>query len=154
MEKTTFTAKTYLGVTTPHAKMENMKEIFEGGYASIMAFAEANGIQFIGPPVGLYTEYNEAESTMTTTPGIEVAAGTTVPEDSGFVVVDLPEGEALHHQHVGSYDGLMGVHEAMSAKLMEDNLPMGTYAIEVYMTDPAQEPDESKWVTEVYYQLA
>ena len=146
-------AKTYLGITTVNAAMDQMPTLFEQGYASIAEYGAKNNIEFIGPPIGLYTDYDETNHTMTTTPAMEVAAGTTVPADSGFTVVDLPAGEALHHQHVGSFDGLMGVHEALSGQLQEQNLTMGKYAIEVYLTDPAQEPDDSKWVTDVYYQL-
>jgi effector-binding domain-containing protein len=154
MEITQLLQKTYLGIIHKDAGMDQMKEIFDKGYAAIGAYVGQNNVQVVGPPVGMYTDYDPAGEKMTAIPAFEVAPGTTVAEDSGFNVIEVAEGKALHHQHVGSYDGLMDAHTAMTKKLEDDNLQMGQYAIEVYMTDPAQETDESKWVTEMYYQLA
>lgn len=153
MEITQIPQKTYLGIIHLDAGMDQMKEIFGNGYASIGAYVGQNQVAVVGPPVGLYGDYNPETQSMTTIPAFEVAPGTTVAEDSGFAVIVVPAGKALYHQLVGSYDELAKVHEQMTAQLSEQQLTMGTYAIEVYMTDPAQEPDESKWVTDVYYQL-
>lgn len=153
MEITQLPQKTYLGIIHKEAAMSQMKEIFGEGYATIGEYVGMNGVTVAGPPVGLYADYNPETKSMTTIPAFEVAPGTTVAEDSGFTVIELPAGQALYHQLVGDYDGLMKVHEEMSAHVQEKALNMGTYAIEVYLTDPAQEPDTSKWVTDVYYQL-
>ncbi len=66
----------------------------------------------------------------------------------------LPAGPAAKLVHVGPYERLEDAHKALH-QWIDDN---GREAVgnpwEIYVTDPGEEPDNSKWITEVYYPLA
>ena len=153
MEQKKFGPKTYLGIVTENIKIEDLQPIFDEGYKKIYHFSQENNIELTGPAVGLYWDFNMTTGTMSVLPGAEVAAGTIVPEDSEFVVIEIPESNTLADTHIGNYDGLKNVHDKMMKHLMQSNLKMGKYTIEVYVTDPMKEKDSSKWVTDIYYQL-
>lgn len=154
MEQKKFGPKTYLGITTENTKIEDLQPIFDEGYKKIYHFAQKNSIELTGPPVGLYWNFDMNTGTMNVLPGAEVAAGTSIPSDSEFTIIKIPESNTLMDTHIGSYDGLKNVHDNLMKHLMQNSLKMGTYTIEVYVTDPMKEKDTSKWVTEVYYQLS
>jgi len=53
--------------------------------------------------------------------------------------------------HVGPYDTLSSTYEALQAWIETQGRTPATAMWEVYLTDPDQEPDPSKWRTEVYW---
>jgi effector-binding domain-containing protein len=76
----------------------------------------------------------------------------------------LPAGRYASVTHIGPYEGLVGANaalqewaEARELRLAMSETPDGdTFEsrLEVYLTDPAEEPDPQKWETEVAYLLA
>ena len=53
--------------------------------------------------------------------------------------------------HTGRLDGTGTAHEAMDDMMTAKGLHLRFAAVEEYVTDPAQEPDTSKWVTNICY---
>lgn len=154
MEKVPFGGKKYLGIAHEKAKSGEMSKIFEVGYEKTKTFIGENSITPTGPVVGVYWDFNMQANEMTAMPGYEVTVDLKIADDSGFTLISLPEGEYLMHEHVGSYDGISGAHDKMMEHVMKNNLNMGKYSIEVYVTDPMSEPDPSRYITRIYYQLA
>ncbi len=60
-------------------------------------------------------------------------------------------GKALKAVYMGPYEGIEEVHYAMDDYIKENNLEISGAPWEVYVTDPTNEPDTSKWTTEIYY---
>jgi AraC family transcriptional regulator len=65
----------------------------------------------------------------------------------------LPGGPAAKLVHTGPYENLSSAHMSVHAWMKENGREAVGLPWEVYLTDPGQEPDNSKWVTEVYYPL-
>ncbi len=61
----------------------------------------------------------------------------------------LPAGKVLVTWHVGPYHELGKAHEALQAWAEKNELEVNGSTWEVYWTDPGEEPDPSKWRTEV-----
>ncbi|MEQ8762572.1 MAG: GyrI-like domain-containing protein [Planctomycetota bacterium] len=61
----------------------------------------------------------------------------------------LPAGKVLVTWHVGPYHELGKAHQALEAWMKQHDLESAAPPWEVYWTDPGQEPDPSKWRTEV-----
>jgi effector-binding domain-containing protein len=55
--------------------------------------------------------------------------------------------------HVGPYETLSTAHETLHKWIGENKREASGRPWEVYVTDPGSEPDNTKWVTEVYYPL-
>jgi effector-binding domain-containing protein len=65
----------------------------------------------------------------------------------------LPAGPTAKLTHVGPYENLGAAHKTVHEWLEENNREAACNPWEIYVTDPEQEPDNTKWVTEVYYPL-
>lgn len=53
--------------------------------------------------------------------------------------------------HIGSYENLEKTHSFIQRWISENGLTLDGSPMEKYQTDPQQQPDESKWVTVIYY---
>ena len=65
--------------------------------------------------------------------------------------INVPAGKAHVIDYYGAYEGIGDAHWAMDAFLKKNNLKAGAPVIEEYVTDPGIEPDQSKWLTKIYY---
>ena len=65
----------------------------------------------------------------------------------------LPAGPAVKLTHLGPYETLSAAHTTLHKWLEENKREAAGRPWEVYVTDPESEPDNTKWVTEVYYPL-
>ncbi|MFC3894720.1 GyrI-like domain-containing protein [Lentzea rhizosphaerae] len=90
----------------------------------------------------------------------EVEAGiptiAEVPADGDVFTSTLPAGQYAIALHEGSPDGLAAVTDRMlagTARFDRDGDRWGA-RLETYFTDPAVQPDPSKWTTEVAIRLA
>ena len=99
---------------------------------------------------------------------LEIEAGVTVPQalagDARVGAGTLPSGRYATITHVGHPGELAGVTKTLldwatgqgltwDVSPGEDGDRWGA-RLEIYLTDPAQEPDMSKWVTQLAFRLA
>ena len=64
---------------------------------------------------------------------------------------ELGGGDAVVGIHVGPYDTLHETYSAMQAWMTEQGKRPASSMWEVYLTDPEQEPDPSRWQTEIFW---
>ena len=62
----------------------------------------------------------------------------------------LPAGNALKVEHWGDYNKLESTYEALYEWMEQNDLAANGPSWEVYVTDPGDEPDVDKWLTEIY----
>ena len=122
---------------------ENLPQIY--GYVN-------ESFTLSGAPTGLYFSWNEDGGTT------NMAAAIPITELEAEIDTTLYSnwvlgGKALKYEHYGSYDSINLAHERLDAYMLENNLSKSSPVIEEYVTDPGQEPDTSKWQTNVYYLL-
>lgn len=60
-------------------------------------------------------------------------------------------GKAYKLEYYGNYEGLGEAHGALHQYLEDQNLPISKVVLEEYVTDPGNEPDLEKWLTNIYY---
>lgn len=93
---------------------------------------------------------------------MEVGAPTTsvLKGDARVVTGEIPAGRYVTATYTGHYDGLRAAHEELhkwlAAKgvppLLDDARARATL-LEIYETDPAEEPDPTKWITHIAFRL-
>ena len=119
-------------------------------YGKIGGFMGANQIEFAGMPMTIYNEVSDSTwvadvampcATDGVTPSGEIITGSTV---GGKVVKGI---------HMGDYFGLDASHAEVVKYLEYKEMEVSGNGYEIYVTDPGQEPDTAKWVTEVYYPI-
>jgi len=100
-----------------------------------------------GQPFAIYKQQDDGK--------IHIKAGIPVIdeyEDEGGVVFGaIEEGNVLMAIHMGPYEEVRGTYDAVKAYMEANNKEANGDPWEVYVTDPGEEPDQSKWITEVYY---
>lgn len=149
IQRTAIPERNFVGV-----RGEQKWNDIQGFYAEhLPAIYEMVNAEFTlsGAPTGLYFSRNEKN------PSVDMAAAIPITE----MEVQLEEpydqwalgGKALKYEHYGSYDSINLAHERLNHYLNKNELSKKAPIIEEYVTDPGQEPDTSKWQTNVYYLL-
>ena len=131
--------------TTPRGLGAAFRELLPVLYA----YLEDRGVRAAGPSFGIFHAY-EADR-------VEVQAGFPVPEplegEGRVEAGELPGGRAAVAVHVGPYDTIGAVHDALE-RFVGERGGSGGPPREVYWTGPGQESDPARWRTEVVYPLA
>lgn len=82
---------------------------------------------------------------------VEVGWPVAVPAEppTPLEAVTYPAGRTVVHQHVGPYERLSETYAALERALESRGLRPAGPARESYLTNPEEEPDPEKWVTEI-----
>ncbi len=86
----------------------------------------------------------------------DMAAAIAIDKEQKFdslEVFRLDSSRALVINYLGAYGGMGEAHMAMEDYMKKFNLENIPPAIEEYVTDPATEPDTTKWLTKVIYMV-
>lgn len=117
-------------------------------FGEVMAYIKKNNIKITGYPFAAYPDWD-------TTKLIKMEAGIPIEKPvKAFGKVkmsQIPGGKVVMAIHYGAYETSNITHEAINKYIEEKKLVMNGAVYEVYVTDPQQEPDQSKWITEIYY---
>jgi effector-binding domain-containing protein len=127
----------------------------------VFAWLGARGAASAGPPFWKYNVIDMARE-LEIEAGVPVAAA--VAGDDRVVSGVLPAGRYATLTHVGHPSELMAATKALLDWAAEQGLTFDmtpgddgdrwASRLENYLTDPSQEPDMSKWVTELAFKLA
>jgi DNA gyrase inhibitor GyrI len=116
---------------------------------AVMSTIQEQGIEPASQPFARYHSMGETvdfEAGVIVTSPIQLA-GEVKPGD-------LPAGPAAIAVHTGTYETLGNTHAAMRRWLDANPAQQQNGGpIEIYVSDPAAEPDPAKWMTEVIYPL-
>lgn len=128
-------------------KMANVSQLMEDLYSSLMEYVHKNNIDILGPPVSIYKNFNPDGYTI-------FIAGVPVPEDTkgSGEIQSIPgyAGKVIMATHYGAYNEVGPVWDAMDTYIQDNGHQYNGYPWEEYVTDPSQEPDTSKWITNIY----
>jgi effector-binding domain-containing protein len=130
-------------------------------HPEVFGWLAARGIEPAGAPFFRYNRI-DMERQLEVEAGVPVAAA--APADGEVLGGVLPAGRYATVTHVGHPDGLVAVTAALLDWAAEQGLawdmtetPEGQRwgcRLEVYKTDPAEQPEMGKWETELLFRLA
>ncbi len=103
------------------------------------------------PPFAIYHKWDEKNQSATMDAAI--AATSTKPGNDKIQKGSTHNGDALKAVHIGGYN-TEAEHNAMYEYSKANGLQIIGSPWEVYVTDPGEEPDSTKWITEVYYPVS
>jgi effector-binding domain-containing protein len=123
----------------------------------VLGWLVARGVEPEGAP---FFRYNviDMERELEVEVGWPVAA--TVPVEGELVAGVLPGGRYVSVVHVGHYEGLYGATDALLKWAHAKGLAWDRDGdrwggrLEIYHTNPAEQPDSTKWETELQFRLA
>ncbi|MEA3479286.1 MAG: GyrI-like domain-containing protein [Bacteroidota bacterium] len=119
-------------------------------YGKLMVYLQRKRIEQAGPPYAVYYEWNE-DGTTSFEAGIPVSK--EVKGKDEILAGNTPGGKVVKVLHQGPYDDNFISHEAIQQYIKVNQLEMAGVPWEVYITDRAVEPDESKLETLVLYPI-
>lgn len=129
---------------------EDIADYYTENFAKIMSYAGGQGAEIAGAPSGFYFNWTDTLAKMAAAIPIDKeVAGTNEIE---FRVI--AEGKALQVDHFGPYDGTGPAHYAIEDYANENGIKLANIAIEAYVTDPVDQPDTSKWLTQIIYPIS
>lgn len=115
-------------------------------YSEIGAYLKANSLKTAGYPFGIYHSFSPEK--------VDLEAGIAVegnPAGSGRInATHTYSGKAANTTFTGPYEKLSEAWVEFAKLVDADNHKLAGPCFEVYVTDPEDEPDSSKWITELY----
>jgi len=130
-------------------KFGDIQNFYATNFEAIMKKVQLLELPLAGAPSGLMYTW-DMENNMA-----DMAAGIPISEQAdvnGFDVIEVG-GKSLQIQYYGSYAGSAEAHYAMDDYMKENGQELNEVVIEEYITDPINEPDTSKWLTNIYYMV-
>ncbi len=139
----------YYSVTDEIAISEMSSDFYAQRYQELGTYLGADAANMNGAPFAIYHKWDEENDATK----IEVALPVTSekPGNDRVTKGKIEAGKVLKIVYMGPYEGTGEAHLAMDQYMRENNIQIGGYPWEVYVTDPGTEPDSSKWITEIYY---
>jgi effector-binding domain-containing protein len=128
--------------------IERMTESLGRMFQAVGGVIASQRIATTGPRFARWHTYDELADLEA---GQPVAA--EVRPDGIVVPSSLPGGAMAHAIHMGAYEGLVPVYDAMRAWLQRSGRQPGEGPWESYTTDPLAEQDPERWRTDIYWPL-
>lgn len=157
-------AQAYVGIRARVGSEAEFRAAVDRGFPELFGWVESNALTPSGPPLIRYIEVDREDQ-----PVEFVLAAPVADPASGDGRVDadaLPAGRYVTLLHVGPYTSaevpdlrsaraeLVAWVERQGLELAASSTDQGTVfqaCVERYITDPREEPDWSKWETELAY---
>jgi effector-binding domain-containing protein len=121
--------------------------VLSGAYADLMKQLTKSGTRLAGPPFVMYRSFDSISASYEA--ALPVTGELKLKEPVRFG--KTPPERALVAEYYGPYSGISVAYKAITDYSKAKGLKLKEYMWESYITDPATEPDSSKWLTEVYY---
>jgi len=135
----------YVGMRTTVA-FDDMGDHFQEHMPKV---GMAAGAVMTGPPAGIFWTWDEENKESDMAVVATVAEG----EVEGMEIFEIEGGKALMLAYYGAYDASYDAHMAINEHMEDNGMEMRDVVIEEYMTDPSNEPDTTKWLTNIYYMV-
>lgn len=129
--------------------MEEIKEVIGALFGEIMEHFTRNGLAPAGMPFTIYHEMDAERLEMEC--GMPVAS--PVEGTERVRPGELPAGKVATVTHMGPYEQLGQTWSALMKWIEDEGLQPAGAPWEVYVTDPGEEPDQSKWRTDIFFPI-
>jgi effector-binding domain-containing protein len=119
---------------------------FDEIYSEIGSYFKKNNLKMNGGPFGIYHSFSPEK--------IDLEAGFPVegnPKGEGRIrPMNTYSGKAANTTFTGPYEKLNEAWGVFAKLVDAQGHKLAGPCFEVYITDPEEEPDSSKWITELY----
>jgi RNA polymerase sigma-70 factor, ECF subfamily len=130
--------------------METLPSAVDRGFPALFGWLAERGAQPAGPP---FIRYLKVDMERELVIDLGVPVSDAVAPDERVRAEVLPAGRWIVTLHVGHFDGLRDAHGALQEWARGQGLEWRE-SVEWYVTDPREEPDSSRWETELAYLTA
>jgi effector-binding domain-containing protein len=136
----------YISITDSCA-WNNVTQLMEDSYNELLVFGAKAGIDMTGRPVAVYHKLGEEQVVLE----MGIPVNEKIPVAGRVQYKTMPGGDNAVANYYGAYDTLEDGHNAIQQWLIRYRRKVTGYPWEMFVTDPAAEPDPNKWLTRIYY---
>ena len=120
---------------------DNALETLQDAFKSVYAFLDKQGIARTGPPMTIYTEFDDTNFTFQA--AVPIAEQPKDPPKGDMAVGQTPGGKALRFAYKGSFHQMEDtIYNAIPEYLDEKQLDSSGTFIEEYQSDPVTTPED------------
>ncbi|GIV32800.1 MAG: hypothetical protein KatS3mg031_0335 [Chitinophagales bacterium] len=119
-------------------------------YEKIVTFAMVSELPLKGYPIAIWHQFDPQADFVDVEAGIPLEDSISAP--AGFHVVKIG-GKAVKTIHRGDYESMSTTYNAFSNWMKDKGISSSGPPWEVYVTDPGEEKDTTKWITEIYFPI-
>jgi effector-binding domain-containing protein len=147
VRKIRFPAKSFAAIRK-EISITNVSEFYSQSLGKIMQEMGKKSAKMAGIPCGLYYTWDEQNHVTDMAAAVPVNKSIT----SGDIkTIKLAAATAYAVDYYGPYEKIIPAHLAINMYLEKNGLTFKPPVIEEYVTDPLTQPDNSKWLTRIYY---
>jgi len=117
-------------------------------YGKLFSYLGTNNMQPSGAPFAVYYEYNP-QGNVTFEAGMPVSA--TVKDNDDIKYKEYPAMKVVSTLYFGPYDKAGPTYEMIQKYIKDNKLQQTGATWEVYLTNPQEEQDQSKYKTMIYF---
>ena len=158
IEERAAVAYAYISYDLP---MDQMEKPAQEGFPALLAWLRQHGVS---PTGAAFYNYRRIDMATTLTVEAGVAVDRAIAGDARVKFGTLPAGQFVTTTYSGHYDGLYDATAMLIGWAKERGIawdmvqqPDGDHfacRLEIYQTDPSEEPDPTKWVTRLEFKTA
>jgi effector-binding domain-containing protein len=130
-----------------NVKLEEISDQMGMMYGKLMEITEKQGLSMTNMPYAIYHKIDGGLIDLEC--GIPV--DTVIEGDNNFMAGTSTEKTCASANHIGPYTNLETTHTFIQNWIQHNDFNLSGSPMEMYLTDPQLEPDETKWVTVIYY---
>jgi Polyketide cyclase / dehydrase and lipid transport len=136
-------------------KMTDIKQFFSENYPKVMQQISQDQLEMTGVPRGIYYSWDEENQISDMAAAIPVSP--IQEQGKGNKKINIGPGEAdvydnyIVYSYFGDYSDMVSAHEGLGKACESVFKKPPAVVMEEYVTDPSTEPDNSKWLTRIYY---
>jgi effector-binding domain-containing protein/uncharacterized protein YndB with AHSA1/START domain len=119
-------------------------------YPELMNFLNKNNLDISGPPFALYHESDKEGYTILQC-GLPIKSKVEGNDNISFL--EIVPTKTIMASHFGHYNTVNITYKNILEYIKSNELEITGVPWEMYITDPMQEPDQSKWETKVYFPI-
>ncbi len=132
------------------ASVNDLGRRIQEDYGKLMAYIAAHQVQMTGPPYSSWYSWDTSKP-MVFDAGVPVAG--PAAGEGPIIAGEIKAGKVICAPSYGSYDKTGALYTAMEKYMAIKKINAIGAPWEVYYTDPASEPDTSKWLTYIYFRI-
>ncbi len=148
VEKVTYQGQKYFGKLDIIVNSK-IPQYYAKYYPLIYKMLDSMKVEITGPPVGLIFDWEAKSGFVAIMAALPI--NVKLPNIAGWSYIDVEKAECFRLKNLGNYTTLRNAHAKMTYLMDNSPYSLGTPVIEEYVTSPSQEPDTSKWQTNIYY---
>jgi effector-binding domain-containing protein len=145
-----FPLTNYLGLRQEVA-FQDIPAFFAETYPKAMEYAAETGAAMSGPPSGFFWTFDTTAMKTDMAAVIPLDKELKLKPADSLQVFAIGGKKAVVIEYFGDYSLTAEAHYAIDDYMVEKKLQSIPPAIEEYVTDPAEEPDTTKWLTKIIY---